>query len=87
MYQPIPQVSLGESVPAGSVHAGDSLVVVVRSSLHGTTACSALDATCGATNFVAFAITADDGRAVTLIVASESVVCRAAANTAIGAAA
>ncbi len=76
-----------DDVPAGCIHAGDSLVFVVRSSLHGTTACSALDEKCGATSIVIFTVAADDGLAATVVVASASVLTRAAANPVIGAAA
>jgi hypothetical protein len=76
-----------ECVPAVQLHAGDDIVLHVRSSLHGTTACSALDARCGATSIVILTLSSDDGLKATAVVASGSIVTRAAVNAAIGAAA
>ena len=72
---------------AVQLHAGDDIVLHILRTLHGTTACSALDATCGAKNFVALVIATEDGHPHVVIVESGLLVTRAAANTAIGRAA
>ena len=78
-----------DHIPAAWVHAGDELIFTVRARCSGTTACSALDALSGASNFIILTLIPDDpdGQPVMILAASESVVTRAAANTAIGAAA
>ena len=78
-----------DHIAAAQVHAGDELIFTVRARCSGTTACSALDALSGASNFIIFTLAPDDpdGAAVIVVERSESVVTRAVANTAIGRAA
>ena len=77
-----------DHIAAAQVHAGDELIFRVRARCAGTTACSALDAL-SASNFIIITVIADDpdAAAITFVAASESVVTRAVANTAIGPAA